>query len=77
MGDAAGAGLLLPAPSSRHPDPPNRCRSTGEQPKGTCRKRGGGGRAAWNLAIFDRKELEAAKGRKGSFPHFPAALLPA
>lgn len=52
----------LPSHAHAHADLPIVFRSTGEQPKGAGREEEGG-RAAWNLAIFDRNELEAAEGR--------------
>lgn len=57
--------LHLPPTMHTHthrPDTPAAARSSGEQPQAP----GGateGGRAAWNLAIFDRNGLGAAEGR--------------
>lgn len=66
MGGAAREGLFFLTPlfsRSHSPDLPTASCSTGELHGG---KGAEGGRAMWNLAIFDRKELGAAKGRGSS-----------
>ena len=50
----------LPPHAHTHPDLPTASRSIEKQPSG---KGAEGGRAAWNLAIFDKNTLGAAKGR--------------
>lgn len=59
-----------------HPDLPTACRSTGEQPEGTSRKRGGGQGSVeiWPSLTETNRKLP----KEGVFPsHFPAALVPA